>query len=581
MDFLRLFDIIYFQNHRYPKKNALAGRASHGGWESYSTQDCINQSNHISNELLKIGVTEKENIALIFSHSSPMWNFCDWGILQIGAVVVPIHSTSKITEIDYILTDADIKYCIVSDAVILDKMKSQIIDFEGFILCETLFNTEKNFDETDILPRKNAIVATDLATIMYTSGSTGEPKGVMLSHQNIVSNIKATLTTTPLHFDKMALSFLPISHIFERMVVYTYISAGVSVYYSSSIDNVMPDIKEIRPHFFTAVPRLLERLYDGIQQNIQSRKKYEQKIIQWAFSLGEKYNDQTDVGYKIQHFLADMLVFRTWRQALGGRVEGILVGSAALRPNIAKLFSAAGIQIREGYGLTETSPVVSTNRFEPGGVRFGTVGIPVSGVEVMIDDPNELGEGEILVKGPNVMLGYYKKTEATRAVLSDDGWFRTGDVGKFVHKRFLQITDRRKDIFKTTTGKYIAPQVIETQLLENPYIAQCMVVGFNRPHIGALIVPNFEALEKWCNANKVHWTSPQYMVINPKVVKMMGEEIDKLNTNFTGIEKIRAFHLLYKVWMIESGEITPTLKIKRAFIAEHFKATIEGMYKTT
>jgi long-chain acyl-CoA synthetase len=579
MDFLRLFDLLHFQNHRYPQKIALAGRNSSGNWETYTTQQCIDITNHISNALLKIEVTKNDHIALIFSHSAPMWNFCDWGILQIGAVTVPIHSTAKITEINYILKDADIRYCIVSDENLLHELQSQNIDFEGFIWCETLFSIEKNFDETAIQARKNAIFENDLATIMYTSGSTGEPKGVMLSHKNMVSNIKATLTITPLHCEKIAVSFLPISHIFERMVIYTYVAAGVSVYYSSSIDHIMPDIKEIQPHFFTAVPRLLERLYDGIQQNIKSRKKYEQKIIYWAFSLGEKYEDQTNIWYKTQHFLADILVFRAWRKALGGKVEGILVGSAALRPNIAQLFSAAGIQIREGYGLTETSPAVSCNRFEPGGVRFGTVGIPVTGVEVKIEDPNELGEGEILVRGLNVMLGYYKKPEATRAVLSEDGWFRTGDVGKFVFKRFLKITDRRKDIFKTTTGKYIAPQVIETQILENPYIEQCMVVGFNQPYIGALMVPNFAALEKWCNENKVHWTSPQYMVINPKIIKFMSDQIDTLNISLIGIEKIRTFHLLHKAWTVENGEITPTLKIKRNIIAARFKNETAEMFK--
>jgi long-chain acyl-CoA synthetase len=578
MDFLRLFDILPFQQKRYPKKIALAGRKSDAIWETYSTEVCMQNINHVSSVLLAMGVNEGDKIGLLFRHGSPKWNFCDMGILQIGGVVVPIHSTAKTDEIAYILKDADVRFCIVSDTHLLEA-KSKDIDFQGFIVCDTLFQTTISINEQAIENRKNAISENHLATIMYTSGSTGEPKGVMLSHKNIISNIKATLTIAPINAAKTAVSFLPLSHIFERMVVYTYISAGLSVYYIDTIDNVIPIIKSVRPHFFTTVPRLLERLYDGIQAEIQTKSPFVKKIISWAFSLGEKYENKTSIGYKIQHLVADLLVFRNWRSALGGRVEGILVGSAALRPNIAKLFSAAGIHIREGYGLTETSPVVSTNRFEPGGVQFGTVGIPIPGIEVKIHEPNENGEGEILVKGPNVMLGYYKKTQATQAVLSEDGWFSTGDVGKFVHKRFLQITDRRKDIFKTTTGKYIAPQVLEIQLLNNPYIHQCMIVGFNRPYIGALIVPDFELLEKWCKANKVHWTSPQFMALHPKILKFMSEQIEHLNKDLSGIEKIRGFGLLYEAFSVENGELTTTLKIKRDVIAARYKTEIGQLFK--
>ncbi|NJK84082.1 MAG: AMP-binding protein [Saprospiraceae bacterium] len=348
----------------------------------------------------------------------------------------------------------------------------------------------------DIQSLKAAIHEDDLATIVYTSGTTGEPKGVMLSHKNIVSNIKATIALVPINCDKITISFLPLSHIFERMVTYTYLATGASLYYIQHIETLLDDLQRIRPHYFTVVPRLVERAYDTILERATTLSPLRKKILFWSIKVGKQYPERRlNFGYWCKLQLATVLVFNRWRAMAGWRVEGIIVGAASLAPELGRLFTAAGFNLREGYGLTETSPVIAFNRFEPGGYRFGTVGIAVPSVEIKIDGEEE---GEILVKGPNVMLGYYNKPDDTQAVLLPEGWLRTGDVGKIVHRHFLQITDRKKDIFKTSSGKYVAPQPIEALLKTSPYIAQSMIVGFQRPYITALIVPHFTLLKQWC-----------------------------------------------------------------------------------
>ena len=367
------------------------------------------------------------------------------------------------------------------------------------------------------------------------------------------------------------------------MVSYSYIAAGASVYYVDKLPNFVDYAKEIRPHYFSSVPRFLEKFYSGILERAGTMNRLKKGILLWAIALGERYDGKKGIPllYFLKLKIADLLVFTSWRIALGNRVEGIIVGAAALQPRLGRLFSAAGIEIREGYGLTETSPVISFNRFEPGGVRFGTVGIPIPGIELKINDPNEENEGEILVKGPGVMLGYYNKPELTAEVLDDEGWFHTGDVGKIVHKRFLKITDRKKDIFKTTTGKYVSPQTIENQLNNSSFIEQSMVVGFNRPFVAALVVPAFGLLKKWCEENNVHWTAPQYMVINPKVVQHFEQIFESINEGLVNREKIRKFTLLYEDWSVENGEITPTLKLRRPYLLEKHQAEIDEMYKNS
>jgi long-chain acyl-CoA synthetase len=592
MDFRRLFDLLLYQEAKYPQKKALSFKNGYR-WESYSTRQCIDIINELSAGFLDLGLKKGDKVAIISHCGSPIWNFVDFALQQIGVVVVPIHSVVKSEDLVFILKDSDSKICFASNKELYEKVNAakastlnlkDIYTFdklEGIPHWETIKIPPSESHLAQFATYKAAIHEDDLATIIYTSGTTGLPKGVMLSHKNIVSNIKATISLLPINCDKRVVSFLPLSHIFERMVTYTYIAVGASVYYAERVDEVMPVLKEVRPHYFTSVPRLLEKFYELILKKGNNRNTLVRKILAWAIKLGDRYADNRKFRflYWIKLRFADLLVYRHWRKALGNKVQGIVVGAAALQPKLAKLFSAAGIPVREGYGLTETSPVVASNRFEPGLYQFGTVGLPVPGVEVKIHEPDELGEGEILVKGPNVMMGYLNRPEETAKVIDEAGWFHTGDVGKFVNKRFLQITDRKKDIFKTSTGKYVAPQVIENQLKTFPFIEQCMVLGFKRPFVTALIVPSFHMLENWCKENNVHWTAPRYMVLNPKVHQLFQSIVDDCNERISSHQKIKKFTLLHENWTVEKGEVTPTFKLSRPNILKHQEKEIEKMYQ--
>ncbi|HFB99937.1 MAG TPA: long-chain fatty acid--CoA ligase, partial [Phaeodactylibacter sp.] len=561
IDFRRLFDIFPYQQVKFPNKAALV-RKQNLGWEKYSTDECITQINRVSAGLLNLGLKRGEKVGIMTQLGSPRWNFLDFGTQQIGGIVVPIHAQMKVHEVEFILNDAAVKYLVVANRELYEKV---LLLQEKVNPLKKIFTLEKlpdipHYKDLETEPtarhleefegRKASIHEDDLATIIYTSGTTGNPKGVMLSHKNIISNIKATIALVPVNCDKRTLSFLPMSHIFERMVTYAYMAVGASVHYAERRDMVVENLKEVRPHYFASVPRLLEKMYDSILENGKERGKITQRILHWAIRLGERYEGRMRLIYFLKIKLADLLVYRRWRRVLGGKVEGVMVGAAALQPRLGKLFSAAGIEIREGYGMTETSPVIAFNRFEPGGVRFGTVGMPIPSVEVKIENPDEDGEGLILVKGPNVMLGYHNLPERTAAVLDKNGWFNTGDIGKFVHKRFLQITDRKKDIFKTSSGKYIAPVLLENRLNASPFVDKSMVVGFQKPFVTALVAPDFFQLKKWCEANNVHWTAPQFMAINPKVEQFMQTVVDEINNDLKSEERIRKFHLCYQPWDI-------------------------------
>lgn len=593
MDFRRLFDILPYQQARYPQKIALADRQGIN-WNYYSTQDCLTQINKVSAGLLHLGLKKGDKIGIMTTLGSPRWNFLDLGMQQIGVITVPIHASISNTDLVYILRETVMKFCVVANRELYNKLMS-IKDEVPFL--QKIYTLEKLPDVPgweDLIKEptarhyesfqtyKAAIHEDDLATIIYTSGTTGEPKGVMLSHKNIVSNIKAIIALTPINASKRSISFLPMSHIFERMATFTYMAAGTSIYYVSNRDKLDEVIKEIKPHFFAAVPRFLEKAYEQIIERSQAKGKLIARLVNWAIKLGKRFKGSKKMNllYWIKLLFADVLVYRIWRKGLGGKVEGIMVGAAALNPELGRLFSAAGLEVREGYGLTETSPVVSFNRFEPGGVRFGTVGIPVPGVEIKIDNDtiDEEGVGEILVKGPNVMLGYFKKEEETKKVLEEGGWLRTGDVGTIINKHFLKITDRKKDIFKTSRGKYIAPQRLENQLRLSPYIEQVMILGHNRPYISALIVPCFPILQQWCEENGVHWTGPQFMVLNPKVKQLFEKEIEAINQLLLNHERVKKFHLLHQDWSEQEGELTPTLKIKRDIVKDHYKKEIENIY---
>jgi long-chain acyl-CoA synthetase len=405
----------------------------------------------------------------------------------------------------------------------------------------------------------------------------------MLTHANIVSNVKAVLAIVPVSPETVAVSFLPLSHIFERMVTYVYQAAGAAVWYVDAVEKLPRILPEVRPHIFTAVPRILERMHERLMEERYKSGLLKRKVLDWAMALGERFPYTGDPGmpfdYRLKRMLADWFVFRHWRKRMGGRIRYIVVGAAALRPGLGRLFSAADIDVREGYGLTETSPVVAFNRFEPGGVHFGTVGIPAPGVAVRISEPDEAGDGEIEVKGPNVMQGYWNLPEETAAKFTTDGWLKTGDTGRFEFKRFLKITGRKSELFKTTSGKFVAPAFVEQQLMQSSFISQCMATGLNQPHVGALIVPDFVQLESWCREHNVHWTAPQFMVLNQKVEKLFRQEIDRINEADLGtIEKVRSFRLLYEPWTSENGLLTPTLKLRRDVIADRFKGEIRDMF---
>ncbi|MCO6493389.1 MAG: long-chain fatty acid--CoA ligase [Phaeodactylibacter sp.] len=592
MDFRRLFDILPYQQARFPQKVALACKDGIE-WKRYSTAACIEEANRVSAGLMALGLKRGDRVAILTQRGSPRWNFLDFGMQQAGIVPVPIHSSCSRKELMFILNDSAAQYCIVANRELLDKVKAlqpEAPALKGIFTLQSLPDapgwddlvaqpTARHLETLQAL--RAAIHEDDLATIIYTSGTTGEPKGVMLSHKNIVSNIKATITLIPADYTKRAVSFLPMSHIFERMVAYTYMAVGTSVYYLDQQENVMDFIKEVKPHYFTAVPRFLEKAYDGILEQASRRSLLLRRLVIWAMAIGESYQARGSFRplYWLKLQLAGLSVFWYWRRQLGGRVEGIFVGAAALQPRLARLFTAAGIPIREGYGMTETSPVIAFNRFSPGGNRFGTVGIPIPGLELRIDAPEGQEEGEILVKGPNVMMGYYNRPEETAAVYTEDGWLRTGDIGRIVHKRFLQITGRRKDIFKTSGGKYIAPQELEAALRSSPYIEECLALGFQRPFATALVLPNFSLLRSWCEENDIHWTAPQFMVHNHKVELFLAGEIERINQELPPYKRIRNFHLLHEPWSPETGELTPTLKARRDVILEKFSKEVDALYE--
>lgn len=591
MDYRRLFELFSYQEARFPQKVALAQKKGLR-WRTYSTQECLAQINRVSAGLLELGL-KKGDKAAIFAHiGSPRWNFIDLGMQQIGVVVVPIHSTLSDKHLLHILAEAEVQYCFVSKRELYEKVQKlegqtprlkkiftmeQLPDLPGW---EDLViqPTEKHYEAFQTI--RAGIHEDDLATIIYTSGTTGQPKGVMLSHKNLVANIKSTIALVPINCDKRVMSYLPLSHIFERMVTYAYIAVGASIYYPQENRALHEQLRLLRPQYFTTVPRSLEDLYSHISAKIIKRGLWWKALNNWAIRVGERYDDRRRKPflYWLKLMLANMLVFWYWRRQLGGKVEGIISGAAALPVKIGKVFSAAGIEIREGYGLTETAPVISMNRFEPGGYRFGTVGIPIPGVEVKIGPRENDQDGEILVKGPNVMLGYFKQEEATQEAFDEDQWFKTGDLGRFVHKRFLQITGRRKALFKTTSGRYIAPEPLEMSLKNSDFINDAIVTGANKPFVVAILYPNFQQLKDWCDINEVHWTSPQFMIYNPRVEKLFQEEIDKINKEWSNYMQIKKFLMIYEPWTIASGAMTPTFKPVREKIRKQYSKELEKLY---
>lgn len=585
--FNRLFDLPYFQEERFPKEQAFNQRVL-GRWESRSTSQFVKQTENLAKGLLALDLPKGSRIGIFTSHGSTDWFVIDVASMMLGLITVPINTNYAEDELAHLIDEIDLSYCFVNEDLLADKLakvqfpKEKLISFGNsirHISWNDVIKKGKDVSKKDLKDRMSEVLAEDVATIIYTSGSTGMPKGVMLTHQNIVSNIKSIIPLLPVNYRHKVASFLPLSHIFERMVVYTYITVGSSIYFVQNPKEIVKRVQEIRPDFVTSVPRVLEKIYDEINNNIKKKNKLTRAFVRNALKIGEKEPKSffAKLYKNLSLSVVDFLIYRRWRNILGGKIKGIIVGAASMPKHIARLYSTAGIPVKEGYGLTETSPVVSFNRFEPGGTKFGSVGIPLPSIQVKIEKEGNDDFGEILVKGPNVMKGYYKKPELTKERISEDGWFRTGDIG-YIKDRFLYISDRKKNIIKTSAGQYIFPQKIEATLREHEAIDQIMVIGFQRSYITALIIPNFGFLKRWCKENGIHWTAELYMIENDRVKLLYDELVKELNESLKTHEKVRQFQLLAEEWSIDTGEYTPTLKFRRKFIAEKFAKQIENMY---
>jgi len=581
----RLFDIPRHQQKSYPKKDAFTAKLN-GEWVPTSIDTMLEEAMKVSKSLLKLGIVKGDKIGLI-SNNRPEWISMDCGILQVGAVDVPIYPTISAEDYKYIFNDAELKYCFVSDRELFEKVNSiknevpslkHIYSFEQLDGVDhwTKFLAEgEGKEDAEVEAIMKTIVEDDLATLIYTSGTTGVPKGVMLSHKNLVSNSLSCIERLPVDSNGKSLSFLPICHVYERMLVYLYMITGVSIYFAESMETIGDNLREVKPEVFTAVPRLLEKVYDKIVAKGSELTGIKKTLFFWALDLGEKYEPYgaNGVWYEFQLSIARKLIFSKWKEALGGNVLAVASGSAALSPRLARVFLAAGVPVMEGYGLTETSPVATVNASHNKGLMIGTVGRVIVGVEVKIAD-----DGEILIKGPNVMIGYYKQPEKTKEVLADDGWFSTGDIGKFVGDGFLKITDRKKEIFKTSGGKYIAPQMMENKFKESRFIEQIMVIGESQKHPAAFVVPNFEFLEDWCVRKKVPFNSNSEVIKNEKVIARIKRELDHYNESFGNWEQVKKFELVDSTWSVDTKELTPTLKLKRKFIMDKYKDLFDKIY---
>ena len=594
IDFTRIFDILAYQGEKYPNHHAL-NAYSRDQWQGYSIEEIQHKVDVISSWFVREGYSKGEKIIFMPIMGNPAWMMLDFACQQVGLISVPVHPISRTEEFEAILTETEARLIITADTDLFEKVGVIIKKLNIDVAVHHLLQDVAGYFEPLRLPdmtseesvklqaMKKSVADDDIFTILYTSGSSGVPKGVLLTHRNVVHNIKAILTLLPLEPGQRVLSFLPFSHIFERTTSYAYMAFGVSLYFSQNKESFAHDFKTVQPVFCTSVPRVLEKMYDFMQEQLLHKNIFKKKLIQWSMAVGKRYGTggPMRLWFIIQLFFARVLVLNQWRHMLGGKIRYMAVGAASLRPEIGRLFSAAGINIVEGYGMTETAPIIAMNRYEPGLNRFGTVGMAIPGLEIKIDEPNADLEGEILVKGPNVTQGYFKRPELTQEVFTRDGWFRTGDIGKWEHQRFLKITDRKKDIFKTSAGKYIAPMPLQNYFGGSPFIQRCLIIGFQRPFVTALIVPHFPILEAWCIKEGIHWTSPAFMVHNIKVRAKLQEEIDRLNSELPNFQHIRDFVLCHEEWTVENGEITTTLKPVRHLLVEHYKPAIEKMYIET
>ena len=588
MAITRVFDILPQLQEKYNKPNAL-GAKENGKWRTYSTQEFIEYVNNLSYGLHNLGLEREDKIAII-ANNRPEWNFVDFATQQSGAVSVPIYPTVSEHDLTFILNDAKIKYVFVSSSELYSKVKAASASVPSIKGIYTFNNVDgaknwmdlvndgkQNPKAKEIEVIKNSITPNDLFSILYTSGTTGNPKGVMLSHNNLISNSIASQVLAPFESNWIALSFLPLNHVYERMLSTLYFYLGISVYYAENMETIGDNLKEIQPQVFGTVPRLLEKVYDKIVAKGEDLTGIKKKLFFWALDLGLRYELNAVNGwwYEFQLKIANKIIFNKWREALGGKVVAVASGGAALQPRLARVFCAARIIVLEGYGLTETSPVVAVNNFLPNGIKFGTVGTILDKVTVSFAP-----DGEILVKGPNVMLGYYNRPDATAEAIDADGWFHTGDIGILEEGRFLKITDRKKEIFKTSGGKYIAPVMIENKLKESPFIEQVMVIGENQKYASAFIVPAFAFLKEYCKRKGIEYTTNEEMINNPVIKARILQEVEKANKTLAQYETIKRPELLSREWSIEKNEMTPKLSLKRKIIMEANKDLLNKIFGT-
>lgn len=584
----RLFDFPYYQLENKPNAAALVTKYN-GKWTPMSTKEYIDKANSISRALLRLGVQKDDKIAVISSTNRTEWNIMDIGVLQVGAQNIPIYPTISAEDYEYVLNHSESIYCFVSDEEVLEKLNKikantkikEVYSFNRIEGCKhysELFELGKDeSNQQEVETRKDAVQPEDLATIIYTSGTTGKPKGVMLSHKNITSNALDSSLRVPLREgESRILSFLPICHIFERVLIYVYQYAGASIYFAEGLDKIGDNAKEIKPHMMSVVPRLLEKVFDKIMLKGDDLSGIKQKLFFWAVELGDKWKPYKKNGwwYEFKLGIANKLIFSKWREALGGELSTMVSGSAALQPRLARIFSAGGMQVMEGYGLTETSPVISVGMYRDNHYRVGTVGKPIKNVDVKIAE-----DGEILVKGPNVMMGYYKDPEKTASVMTGD-YFHTGDKGEVDSDGFLKITGRKKEMFKTSGGKYIIPTLLENDLKQSLFIEQVMIVGEGEKMPCAIIQPNFEFIRDWIKQKGYNiGTSETEIASSEKVIKRIEKEVTKYNKNFGKWEQIKKFELTPEAWTIDSGLLTPTMKMKRSVIRKHYDSLYEKMYR--
>jgi long-chain acyl-CoA synthetase len=584
----RLFDFPYYQLSKNNKPDCLVTKYN-GVWEKTSTEDYINHSNAISRALLRLNINKNDKIAIISSTNRTEWNIMDIGVLQIGAQTVPIYPTIAPEDYEYILNHSESIYCFVSDEVVYQKLKTvqhnipllkEIYSFDEIEGCQhwkSLLETGKDTSNQDVVEdRKNNVNPQELATIIYTSGTTGKPKGVMLSHHNIVSNVIDSAPRIPFtEGSSVALSFLPVCHIFERVILYIYQYYSVSIYFAESIEKLSDNIKEVQPNVFSVVPRLLEKVYDKILAKGEELPFIKKRLFFWAVNIGLQYEPYGKNGwwYEFQLKLARKLIFSKWKAGLGGKLSVMVSGSAALQTRLIRIFAAAEMPVMEGYGLTETSPVISVNDQKNGGFKIGTVGRIINNVEVKI-----ASDGEILCKGPNVMMGYYKDEALTNEVLQN-GYFHTGDIGEIDADNFLKITDRKKEMFKTSGGKYIAPQIIENEMKQSLFIEQIMVIGDGEKMPAAFIQPNFDFIKEWAKHKNIELgTTTKEISQNKLVIDRIEKEVEKYNEKFGNWEKIKRFELTPDVWSIDGGHLTPTMKLKRKIVKEIYSDLYQKIY---